>query len=398
MSTRRRRKGDGSVYEDAERGRWIGAITVNGKRYRVARKTKTETRAALKALADEARAGTLGIEPEPDPSSPDPSSLTVAEVLDDFLDRDLAGRDRAPSTVTVHRWAAAHIRDQLGDTLAVDLRVRHIDDMLDHLADVDELSRASLSKVRGTLSQALRFAVRRGDLERNVAADATIPPNAPRTQSRRSLTPDQARTMLAALRDEPNGAMFALSLRIGLRPGEAAGLYWHDLRDGALNITRAVRLTKGRAEVVDDLKVETARRTIVLPDRIVDWLGDHRRRQLEERMSAPRWADERLMFASPTGNVLSPPNVRRQLVDICERIDADRAKRDPEGDPFPTIKPNELRHSCASLLSDIGVPNEEIADLLGHTTTRMVDQTYRHRLRPVVDVAARADWTSTANA
>ncbi|MFT4616859.1 MAG: integrase, partial [Halioglobus sp.] len=56
------------------------------------------------------------------------------------------------------------------------------------------------------------------------------------------------------------------------------------------------------------------------------------------------------------------------------------------------IRPNELRHSCASLLSDEGVPNELIADLLGHTTTRMVDQTYRHRLRPVVSVAANATW------
>src|SRR5688572_18317476 len=34
------------------------------------------------------------------------------------------------------------------------------------------------------------------------------------------------------------------------------------------------------------------------------------------------------------------------------------------------------------------------ADLRGHTTTRLVDLTYRHRLRSVVDVAARGDWAA----
>ena len=37
-----------------------------------------------------------------------------------------------------------------------------------------------------------------------------------------------------------------------------------------------------------------------------------------------------------------------------------------------------------------------IADLLGHTTTEMVDQTYRHRLRPVVSIATEADWTTAS--
>ena len=36
------------------------------------------------------------------------------------------------------------------------------------------------------------------------------------------------------------------------------------------------------------------------------------------------------------------------------------------------------------MLSDEGVPNEQIADLLGHTSTRHGRGTYRHRLRPVV--------------
>ena len=47
--------------------------------------------------------------------------------------------------------------------------------------------------------------------------------------------------------------------------------------------------------------------------------------------------------------------------------------------------PNELRHSAASLLSAAGVPLEEIADVLGHTSTRMLEQHYRHQVKPSID-------------
>ena len=45
------------------------------------------------------------------------------------------------------------------------------------------------------------------------------------------------------------------------------------------------------------------------------------------------------------------------------------------------------RHSAASLLSDKGVPLEQIADQLGHTTTRMLEQHYRHQVRPSVSAS-----------
>ena len=104
--------------------------------------------------------------------------------------------------------------------------------------------------------------------------------------------------------------------------------------------------------------------------------------QRVERIASKTWRDDRLVFATPTGGVLDPKKARTELAEICRRAGV------------PVTRPNELRHSCASLLADEGIPNETIADLLGHTTTRMVDTTYRHRLRPVVDVAARATWAA----
>lgn len=50
--------------------------------------------------------------------------------------------------------------------------------------------------------------------------------------------------------------------------------------------------------------------------------------------------------------------------------------------------PNELRHSAASLLSASGVPLEQIADVLGHTDTRMLLKHYRHPISRAIDAAA----------
>lgn len=378
MGQPRRPRGEGTIYYDKARSRWVGAVTIAGRRRKVSGRDKTEARAKLAELL---AAKTTG-------AAVPNKQITVGQILSTFLERGVPnrqsnGRPLAPSTVETYRWTAELIDDEIGRVRVVELGVDDVEAMLDRLArrKVKPLGAASLRKVRGTLSRALDFAERRGEILRNVAAKAEITPTAAKKRDRVSLSPVEARALLAALRSERNGAMFALSLRLGLRPGEAAGLYWEDLQGDVVNVTRAVRLVGARAEVVDDLKVESARRTIELPAEMVDWLSEHRAEQVAERLAASSWADDRLVFASTRGTVLLPRNVRRQLDDICTRAGITK------------VRPNELRHSCASLLSDIGVPNELIADLLGHTTTRMVDTTYRHRLRPVVDVAARSDWS-----
>lgn len=50
--------------------------------------------------------------------------------------------------------------------------------------------------------------------------------------------------------------------------------------------------------------------------------------------------------------------------------------------------PRELRHSFVSLLSDAGVPLEEISRLVGHSGTTVTELVYRHQIRPVVDKGA----------
>jgi integrase len=52
--------------------------------------------------------------------------------------------------------------------------------------------------------------------------------------------------------------------------------------------------------------------------------------------------------------------------------------------------PRELRHTFVSLLSDSGVPIEQIADAVGHFRSSTTENVYRHQLRPVLRTAATA--------
>ena len=50
--------------------------------------------------------------------------------------------------------------------------------------------------------------------------------------------------------------------------------------------------------------------------------------------------------------------------------------------------PRELRTSFVSLMSDAGVPVEEIARLVGHSGSRTTEVVYRRELRPVITTGA----------
>jgi integrase len=50
--------------------------------------------------------------------------------------------------------------------------------------------------------------------------------------------------------------------------------------------------------------------------------------------------------------------------------------------------PRELRTSFVSVMSNRGVSIEEIARLVGHTSTRTTEIVYRRELRPVITTGA----------
>ena len=114
----------------------------------------------------------------------------------------------------------------------------------------------------------------------------------------------------------------------------------------------------------------------------VDALSDHRRGQAQRRHARGGVvSDTDLVFSTADGGPLDAGNVRR---DFRKAIQAA-----PGVDPADWT-PRELRHSFVSVLSDSGVPLEEISRLLGHKSTLVTEVVYRKQLRPVMQAGAVA--------
>ena len=285
---------------------------------------------------------------------------------------------KAAKTIEQYEWAIQHLAPALGKRRLVDLTAEEVDDFLGKKAEAG-YARNSLMRMRSVLAQALQHAVRRDALARNVAALADTP-DGPFTPGR-ALTVGQAATLLEVMVGDRLEAAYVTMLMTAIRPGEALGLAWEDvdLDAGQMRIRQALKVEKGRGGrpgrlVLGQLKTAGSRRTLALPAPALDRLRAHRRRHLEERMEAgPAWRDHGLVFTTEIGTPLSPSNFRRCFDRLTKRAGLGH------------WHPNELRHSAVSLLSAAGVRLEDVADVAGHTTTRMTGQVYRHQITPTIN-------------
>ena len=85
------------------------------------------------------------------------------------------------------------------------------------------------------------------------------------------------------------------------------------------------------------------------------------------------------MFTTAVGMPRDAANVRGDLRRALTLV--------PGVDPGEW-NPRELRHSFVSVLSDAGIPVEQIAQLVGHSGTTVTELVYRHQLRPVIQTGA----------
>ena len=244
------------------------------------------------------------------------------------------------------------------------LGVRDAEALLADLANKG-YSRTVCRLVRATLSRVLGDAERTDLVTRNVARAARLPAEAKAPRERRTLGHEEAARLEQALSGEKDEALWLSMLLLGLRPGEAAALGWGDVDQeaGVLHVVQARRWTP-RGYEVGPTKTRRSARVVKMPPRLAAAFC------ALERATAP---DDALVFSTPTGRLLEPSAMNHRLARLCTKAGIER------------VTPYELRHSAASLLSDAGVPIETLADLLGHTSTQMLEAVYRHRVRKVVD-------------
>jgi len=376
--TARRSRGDGGLYWDRSRERWIAAVTLgytpSGKRIvkRASGTSKTAAQRKLKAIIHDYQDGLVLFS----------DGYTVVQAVSDWLAYGLSGRSQKTiSTCTT--LSDIHMIPALGARKLKDLRAEDVDKWL--VAKSQTLSTTTLQRLHSCLNRATKRAMARDKVRRNVVELCTVPTGQPGRPSK-ALTMAEAGTVLQAAARSRMYAYIVVSLLTGARTEELRALTWDHVDldgepDARVPVPPHIAVWRS-ARAGGDTKTRKSRRTLALPKRCVDALRALRSRQDRERQAAgSRWQDNALVFTSRYGTALNPANVRRDLR---------RAIHSAIGVDAQEWTPRELRHSFVSLLSDNDVPLEEISRLVGHKSTVVTELVYRKQIRPVMQSGAEA--------
>jgi len=383
--TKRRGKGEGAVYWDDKRQRWVGAVNLgfgaDGRRIR--KVYRAPTKSEVLDRLDEARRlhaqGTLADRDE---------RITVTKFLDDWLTTVVPERVRA-STADGYRYQVdRYIVPHLGRKHLARLTVADVDRWQATLRD-EGLSPRTRQYARAVLRAALKVAEARGLVARNVAALSTPPKMASGEQLDR-FTLDEASALLRAAETHPLGCMVTVPLLCGLRKSEMLALRWQDVTLDCdvpfLRVTGSLTRITGQGLVRDEAKTSKRRgQAVPLPDLAAAALRARRKVQAEERLAAgPHWHDLDYVLTTPVGTPLDPRNAGREWRDICTTAGV-------------RYRPQRLlRHSAAVLLLSAGVPLHAVSETLGHTDVNITKQVYAGHLEPEQRLAAEAMNTMLA--
>ncbi|MEV4112399.1 tyrosine-type recombinase/integrase [Nonomuraea sp. NPDC049695] len=351
-------KHQASIYREGNG--YTGALSLGfdakGKRQRIKRKgrTKTEVKEKLIEAVEELEAG---IKTE--------QTYTVEDCINDWLEKGLKGR--AESTVKSYRSLAVHqIIPHIGKIKLKKLTADELDDWLDERAE--ELSTRTLRLIHQIVKWAIRHAQKRDKVQRNVASLVDVPEGQEGRPSK-ALNLTQAKAVIRAALPSPIKAYVILCLLCGIRTEEARALRWTevDLKAGTVAVYRAERVN-------GDTKTPKSRRVLKIPKWGVRVLTElHKARAAERLASGERGEDTANVFRREDGTPMNRYYIWREFRLITEAAGIGT-----------NWCPRELRHSFVSLLSAHDVAIEEIARIVGHSSTHVTETVYRQEIRPAL--------------
>ncbi len=325
---KRRRKGDGSIFQ-AQNGTWRGYVTLSdGRRKYVSAGTRKECADKLKALQATIDRGV-------DVSQPD---VLLSDYLRYWL-TEIVQRYRSANTYAMRRQAIeTKIIPSIGHIRLARLSQEHCQTFVNMLAD-SGMAPGTLAIIKATLSAALMHAVKSGRLERSPMRYIEVPKND--GFKGKAMTPEEATRFLSACEKTRHKHLFRFLLLTGARIGEAFALRWSDYNSSKQTLR---------------LDGKTGARDIGLSPEVVTLLRKQRIYVNEMRLAAPMWNDHDLIFPSDTGRMLIHQNIRATFKSMLSLAGVAQV-----------FRVHDLRHTCVSLLSQANVPLKKIMDFVGHT-------------------------------
>jgi integrase len=326
------------------------------RKYVYGRKYKDVERKLAEAMGDAAR----GIYFEDE-------NQTVAQYMERWLEDSAKGDLGHRAYHNYRLQIRRHISPAFARVRLSKLTAAHIQSL--YAAKLrDGLKPSSVRYIHAVLHRALEQAVRFNLIPFNPAA--RVDPPKIRQEEITPLDADQARKLLDAARDSKFEALYVLSLTVGLRMGESLGLKWSDIDfdTKTLRVSRQLQRVREGGGLVFSEPKNASRRTVDLPQRAVESLRSHRKRQMEEQLGVgSKWQDYGLVFASGKGTPLDAQNiVNRHFKPLLKQAG------------MPDIRWHDLRHTYATLLLARGTHPTYVQKSLGHASVQLTLDRYSH--------------------
>jgi integrase len=237
----------------------------------------------------------------------------------------------------------------------------------------ENLSGQTLSHHLRLLSRALKDAVKKGYVTRNVVE---LVDNAPKIKRKKIEAFDAKNNQ--RLVDLFNGEMktiVALALTTGMRRGEIAGLKWDAVGDEVLEVKRALTQTREGLILREQPKTDDSFRKITLTKEMLKALRHHKADQAREKLAAGNtYRDEGYVFACFDGRPIKPARITRAFLQVVKETDFN-------------LSFHGLRHCHVSQLIAANVNIKTIQKRVGHSNIKTTLDTYGHLL-PGMDKAA----------
>lgn len=357
--------------------RWRTMVDVgkdaDGKRKQltITRDTRTEVVDERARIINERRTGQLIV----------PSKMTVDQLLDAYMVSK--EDDLEETTVDGYENRLTHIRARLGTCKVQELTEEHAEEFVTWLLTEARrrggpkgtgLRPSTVDGVLGRLRAALRYAVRKRIVGRNVAEYVTVPRKA-RKQDRRDNQREQpwgvveVKEFVVGIREDRLFAPLLLSC-MGLRPAEVAGLRWAkdiDFEAGALDIANTRTMIRNARVVEKDTKSEAGERTLPLPEPVRLALANFLVLQEAERATVGEYyIGSGYVFVDELGQAMSPRQLREHAYRMMAKLGLRR------------VRLYDARHSCLTFLAVNGVPDVILAAWAGHVNASFTKKKYVH--------------------
>ncbi len=310
--------------------------------------------------------------------------LTVREYFLDWLKNYVETHLRRTTVAGYRTNIEKHVIPHLGSIELRALTASHLDSFYNmklkkgRLDGKAGLAPKSVLYIHRVVSEALNHAEKKKLISSNPAKNVTSLPRVKKYKAR-ILETSEIKSLLEAVKDTDMEFPIALASIGGCRRGEVLGLRKEDVsfERQTIKICRQLIPTKDGL-IFEDPKTEDGFRIITPPQEIFEILRKHLERQEEyKRQFGDEYYDHGLINCYPNGNPIDPRNFSKQFSYLLKK------------NGLKPCRFHDLRHSCATLMLNSGVPMKVASEILGHSSIGITADLYSHVIADAKKDAAK---------